>query len=185
MILRILIWISALLSSLFADEYMSQIVPNHPFIHYSGRIDFSDAQKPKLSSAGAYFTFRFSGESCSVHLQDQNPDGKYNYISIEIDGKYCGRIRLNRQQTAYPVADNLPDGEHTVLICKATESQIGCITLTGITCREILPPPPLPERKIEFIGNSITCGMGLDLSEIPCGKKNGSISIMRILHSDL
>jgi hypothetical protein len=61
-----------------------------------------------------------------------------------------------------------PGEEHLVTICKDTESGIGYLELAGVFCNELLPPPPLPVRKIEFIGNSITCGAGMDLSEIPC-----------------
>jgi len=38
----------------------------------------------------------------------------------------------------------------------------------GIICDEIGPLEKVRKRKIEFIGNSITCGMGLDQSDIPC-----------------
>ena len=39
----------------------------------------------------------------------------------------------------------------------------------GVWCRKLLSPPAKPKRKIEFIGNSITCGTGADQSVIPCG----------------
>src|SRR4029077_4929292 len=39
-----------------------------------------------------------------------------------------------------------------------------------IRCAKLVKPPSKRIRKIEFIGNSITCGTGSDLSEIPCGK---------------
>jgi lysophospholipase L1-like esterase len=57
-----------------------------------------------------------------------------------------------------------------VTICKDTESGIGYLELAGVICEKLLSPPSLPARKIEFIGNSITCGTGMDLSEIPCEK---------------
>jgi lysophospholipase L1-like esterase len=68
------------------------------------------------------------------------------------------------------VADGLPNGEHTLVICKNTEANIGYLELVGIKCHALIKPPAKPKRKIEFIGNSITCGAGSDLSEIPCGK---------------
>jgi lysophospholipase L1-like esterase len=42
--------------------------------------------------------------------------------------------------------------------------------LAGIRCEELLQPLPKPQRKIECIGNSITCGTGSDASSIPCGQ---------------
>jgi len=35
----------------------------------------------------------------------------------------------------------------------------------------LLSPPALPKRKIEFIGDSITCGFGADESVLKCGAK--------------
>jgi hypothetical protein len=61
-----------------------------------------------------------------------------------------------------------PGKQHVVTICKDTESGIGYLEMAGVLCRELLPPPPLPSRKIEFIGNSITCGAEMDMSVIPC-----------------
>jgi len=58
-----------------------------------------------------------------------------------------------------------------LVICKNTEANIGYLELAGIRCRQLVKPAPKPARKIEFIGNSITCGTGSDLSVIPCGKE--------------
>jgi lysophospholipase L1-like esterase len=71
-------------------------------------------------------------------------------------------------QNRYVLAEGLEDREHTILVCKATEAAIGYVEFAGFNCHELLPAPEKPERKIEFIGNSITCGTGLDLSGIPC-----------------
>ncbi|MBN1299962.1 MAG: hypothetical protein JW995_02000, partial [Melioribacteraceae bacterium] len=68
----------------------------------------------------------------------------------------------------YKVVSDLKDTVHTLLVCKATESQNGYIDLTGIECEEILPSKNFCDKRIEFIGNSITCGMGLEMNEIPC-----------------
>jgi len=42
--------------------------------------------------------------------------------------------------------------------------------LAGVYTETLLAPPALPDRKIECIGNSITCGFGNDTTGIPCGK---------------
>jgi len=142
--------------------------PDNQYIQYTGRIDFSNPQKPRLSGAGAYFQVKFKSSSCSILLEDQNLNNNHNYISIAIDGKYRGRIKLIKNKTEYEIAKNLEDAAHTLILCKATEAQIGYVDFLGLLCTEILPPDKSRERKIEFIGDSITCGMGLDTSEIPC-----------------
>ncbi len=142
--------------------------PDNKNIQYTGRIDFSNPKKPRLVGAGAYFEFKFKGTSCTILFEDQSLDKKYNYIAISIDGKYQGRIKVSFNKTRYEVAKNLKDSIHTLLVCKATEAMIGYLDFTGIECDEILPLGKSYQRKIEFIGNSITGGTGLDASEIPC-----------------
>lgn len=147
---------------------LSLYSPNNPKIRYTGRIDFSDPKKPRLSGAGCYFQLNFQGSACELLLQDENLWGNHNYMVAVIDGKYQGRIRLDKDQTNYPIAKDLQDTVHSLFVCKATEAQIGYVDFLGISCGEILPPGEQPVRKIEFIGNSITCGMGLELSDLPC-----------------
>ena len=137
-------------------------------IRYTGRIDFRDPEKPRLGGAGSYFEVKFKGSTCDVLLEDQNLYDNHGYISIVIDGKYQGRIKVSKDKTQYEVAKDLEDTEHTLLICKATEAQNGYIDFSGLLCSKLLPLEKSKKRKIEFIGDSITCGMGLDATEVPC-----------------
>ncbi len=142
--------------------------PDSRHFLYTGRIDFTDPGKPRLSSAGAYIQARFKGSACSILLEDQNLNNNHNYISVVIDGEYLGRVKISRNIVEYPLVSGLPDREHTLQVIKATESQIGYIDFLGLICERIFPVEGNLKRKIEFIGNSITCGMGLDMSGIPC-----------------
>lgn len=141
---------------------------DHPSIRYVGRIDFTEPHKPKLIGSGAYFQAKFKGRTCTLILENQYLYGNHGYIAVELDGRYQRRIKITQDRTEYPIAQDLSEGEHFLLVCKATEAQNGSIALLGIQCETLLPLIETPQRKIEFIGNSITCGMGLDISEIPC-----------------
>jgi lysophospholipase L1-like esterase len=143
--------------------------PDNPAIRYTGRIDFANPQRPRLSNAGAYFQVRFKGTACELLLEDQNLYRRYhNYISVVVDGKYTGRIKVGKDQTQYPIASGLQDTIHSLLVCKASEAQIGYIEFLGMRCGELLPVETVPKRRIEFIGNSITCGTGMENVEVPC-----------------
>jgi lysophospholipase L1-like esterase len=143
--------------------------PDNPAIRYTGRIDFANPKKPRLSNAGAYFQVRFKGTACELILEDQNLYHRYhNYISVVVDGKYMGRIKVVKNQTHYPVASDLADTIHTLFVCKASEAQIGYIDFLGMRCGELQPVETVPKRRIEFIGNSITCGTGMENVEVPC-----------------
>jgi hypothetical protein len=146
--------------------------PDNKLIHYAGRIDFTDPQKPKLSSAGSYLQLNFKGRSCSVLLENENGGANYNFISVVCDGQYLGRTKIEKGEKKYTLVNGLADTKHTLLVCKATEALIGYVELRGIECFEILPLKDLPLHRIEFIGNSITCGAESDTSLVGCGKGN-------------
>ena len=151
-----------------SSKHLTLFAPDNNNIKYTGRIDFKNPQRPRLTGAGSYFELKFRGSTCNVFLKDQNLYNNYNYFSIVVDSKYQGRIKLKKNKTKYQIAKNLKDTVHTLLVCKATEAQIGYVEFLGISCTEIMSSEKTGIRKIEFIGNSITCGMGLDMSDLPC-----------------
>jgi lysophospholipase L1-like esterase len=137
---------------------------------YTGRIDFTDPTKPKFWSPGVYIEARFKGTTCQLLINDEALGGNnHNYIEIVIDGK-LSRIQAKQKNNIITIASGLPDTEHTLLICKDTESGIGYLEFVGLKCEKLLSTPKKPKRKIEYIGDSITAGTGMDLSEIPCDK---------------
>jgi lysophospholipase L1-like esterase len=144
--------------------------PGDKRIRYTGRIDFSNPQKPRMAGAGSAIRFAFRGRSCDVLFENGGVGGNHGYIAVVIDGEYRGRMKVAGNRTVYALARDLNDGDHSVLICKATEAMTGSFDFLGIVCPELRKPKNMPKRKIEFIGNSITCGTGLDLSEMPCGR---------------
>jgi lysophospholipase L1-like esterase len=139
-------------------------------IQYTGRIDFSDPQKPRIWAPGVYIAAKFKGSKCEVLINDDIAGGNHNYLEIIIDGKNPYRIQLSEQTNVIKLPDSLADSQHTVMICKDTESNIGYIDFIGFRCERLLSLPAKPQRKIEYIGDSITSGTGMDLSVIPCGK---------------
>jgi lysophospholipase L1-like esterase len=143
---------------------------DHPFIQYTGRIDFTNPKLPRFWQPGVYIQTKFAGSHCEVILNDEVLWGKnHNYLEVVIDG-VAKRLQTKSAHDTIMVAEGLSDGTHTLTVCKNTEANIGYLELVGIRCKQLVKPDPKPKRKIEFIGNSITCGTGSDVSEIPCGK---------------
>ena len=139
-------------------------------IQYTGRVDFADKQKPRFWAPGVYLTVRFQGPACQVELTDEMLYGtSHNYVEIVLDG-VLSRRQLTGKTNVLTVAENLPNTAHTLVICKDTEAGIGYLEFTGLRCAQLLKPLPRLARRIEFIGNSITCGMAADMAEIPCDK---------------
>jgi len=144
---------------------------DHPFFQYTGRIDFTNPLLPRFWAPGVYIQVRFKGPYCEIQINDEELWGRsHNYIEIVIDNKKPLRIQTTAKQNSIVIARDLSKGEHTITICKNTESNIGFLEFAGMKCEALLAPQTEPVRKIEFIGNSITCGTGIDQSIIPCHK---------------
>ena len=172
--LLLVVWSSFLCHCLPAqsnDSDLQLFTPDNSFFQYTGRIDFGNPGTPRYWMPGIYVKAKFSGPSCTVLINDEMLYGSFhNYIEIAIDDQKPVRLRLTAKHNEIEAAKNLMEGDHTIVICKNTEAGIGYIEFAGLKCRTLKRLPRKPRRKIECIGNSITCGTGSDQSEIPCGK---------------
>jgi hypothetical protein len=144
---------------------------NHHFIRFIGRVDFTRPISPRIWQPGVYIEAAFMGTSCEFIVRDQVLWGSnHNYLQVTIDDTLTYRLQTKSALDTIRIARNLKPGKHRITICKNTEANIGYIEFGGFIATKLLPLPPLPQRKIEFIGNSITCGAGADMSSIPCEK---------------
>ncbi len=149
---------------------IKQFSADHPYIRFTGRVDFTNKKLPRFWQPGVYIEISFSGSTCELILNDEVLWGNsHNYYEIVLDGK-ATRHRMQKGTDTLNLSAGLSRGKHTLVIAKNTEANIGWMELAAIRCEKLLPPAPAPIRKIEFIGNSITSGTGADLSEIACGK---------------
>lgn len=139
-----------------------------PFL-YSGRIEILDDNKVSLIGSASSVSFYFKGNSCNISLQSIDSSEHHNYVSLELDGQYIGRLKIEKGALkSYPVIISKKKKTHLLTIYKATEAANGAVLFAGTSAR-VIPSTIKKKKKIEFIGDSITCGMGNDTSEIPCG----------------
>ncbi len=150
------------------DRVMSVVDADDPAIQYTGRVDLTNPKRPRFWAPGVYLKARFRGTACDVMLNDEASGKNHNYVAIVVDNNKPIRVKLTGKTDTLRVVQGLADGEHTLTVCKNTESGIGYLEFVGLRCSGLLPLPPKPTRKLEFIGNSITCGTGSDLSVVPC-----------------
>lgn len=144
---------------------------DNPNIQYTGRIDFSNPKLPKYWSPGVYVQAKFIGNNCKVILHDEVLYGNnHNYIEVAVDNQKPYRLQLKGKTDTINISKNLTVGAHILTICKDTESGIGYLQFGGLICQDLLPLPAKPKHKIEYIGDSITCGTGSDLSVVDCDK---------------
>jgi lysophospholipase L1-like esterase len=146
------------------------IPPSDPRVSLMGRVDATDSARIRLGYPGVTLRLRFLGPSLSVRTLTTTPN---SHLDVIVDGGEPRVIHLPQGETETALALGLAGGEHLVEIVHRTETWVGVITLVGFRLApegRLLDPPPLPRRRMLFIGDSVTCAEGVD--RIP-GHKQG------------
>lgn len=154
---------TVVLFAIVATGYaQTKIIPfSSPELYYEGRIMYhTDAAE--LSWTGTSVSICFEGKTMSAILQDRDTANYYNVI---VDNKLTGKIHSTLQKQAYVLASGLTAGKHKVELFKRTEWDKGKTLFYGFEApseTQVLPYPNDKSRKIEFYGNSITCGYAME-----------------------
>ncbi|MFQ3580196.1 MAG: lipase, partial [Bacteroidales bacterium] len=132
-------------------------------IRFFGRMEKIDKNTVRFGYSGAKIETRFTGTSIKALLS--SPE-KENYLFVIIDNGLPYKLYLNNSETQYiTLAENLPDTIHSIELIKITESLQGYIDFGGFLTekgKHLLPPTTNYNMEIHFIGNSITCGYGIE-----------------------
>lgn len=150
------------------DTTMVFVKANDANILYTGRIDFSNPLAPQFSFSGVSVKAKFKGTAIDVVIKDYGIGGATttNYFNIVIDGSVHKVLKVNNTDTLYAVARGLANTEHTIEVFKRTEANVGKSSFKGfrvLNNTSLLPMDALT-RKVEFIGDSFTCGYGNEKS---------------------
>ena len=145
------------------------ITPEHPDIIYWGRVDFTNAEMPAFEHAGVTIRARFTGSSIKATFNDFAIHGPTttNYMYAIVDENTPIKVELLKGTNTYTFATGLSDGAHTLQIVKLTEANVGRVAFLGFQLDDKGQLQSLedePQCHIEFIGNSITCGYGNEVS---------------------
>ena len=143
----------------FAQKFVSVTDPNvlieGRYIANSGSVSFC--------YPGTAFTVWFSGASCRVQLK---PSAGYFVKSID-GGAYQKFDTYNGSSdefTEITLAENLASGNHSVRIMLISEGLFCKPEIKGFVLdnNAKVQKPVRKKLKVEFIGNSITCGYGVE-----------------------
>jgi lysophospholipase L1-like esterase len=130
-----------------------------PTVRFVGRFDTSNPAAPRFAWSGSAIVARFQGTGIAARIKD---DGK-NQFQIFVDGEPKAILKTEPTKDTYTLADGLSDGPHEVILYKRTEARVGEAAFLGFEPKgRMLPAPPSAERRIEFIGDSITTGYGVE-----------------------
>lgn len=143
---------------------------NNPKIQYEGRVAFKDSAAC-INWSGSSISLNFKGSEISAILKDADTANYYNVI---LDDKVISKIQLNTIKKSYILASGLNKRKHKIELFKRTEWGKGRTFFYGFETNEnarILPKSKPKKKKIEFFGDSITCGYG---NEVQNGKDSGT-----------
>jgi hypothetical protein len=143
-----------------------------PNIQYVGRVDLSNPKKVLFDWPGVYICAAFEGTRCSIRLKNHKVENFQNEYAVTIDQRAPRLLTTTDTSLVYQVAIGLPDSiPHTIMVQKRTEALAGSGEFRGFILdkgKKLLPPLQRPKRRIEFIGNSITCGYGVESDNPDC-----------------
>jgi lysophospholipase L1-like esterase len=129
-------------------------------VRWFGRVDTTDATKPRFAWSGSGFAAQFSGTSLTMQL---TVSGQAQIFKTVVDGAPQPPFTATPGQGTFPLATGLAAGTHTVELYRQTEGAQGDSQLTGLTVGDgaLMDPPAGAARLLEFVGDSITCGYGV------------------------
>ena len=150
--------------------------PSAEHVKILGRtVALEDCLLLALSGSGVEFTYKgtkltvtFYGDS-SVKDRDDGtvPWKDQARMAVFVDGNLQLDTVIKKEKESFVVFgedENAICGEHTVRIIKLSEPRMSSVGLGEIRVLAQEPPRPTSasDRYIEFIGDSITCGYGID-----------------------
>ena len=150
-------------------------LPTDSHIVYTGRIERTCPDRPTFTYPGIEIKTAFTGNSIAMIAKphsgyfmvkiDQSEPFKIAFINDSIAEIFNESGNTSHKYTEY--SQKVTD-THQLTITYAGEGYHtrpefrGFLLSKGTT---LTAPDPLPTRKIEFIGNSITCGYGIEADE--------------------
>lgn len=128
-------------------------------IQYVGRICFQNPQRPRFTFPGVQINARFTGTSLRMLAKP-----KSGYFMAQIDEAEPFKVSfMSEADSVVTLATAMQRGEHLVRLMYVVEGYELKPEFRGFVLDKdgtMLDAPALPERTIEFIGNSITCAYG-------------------------
>lgn len=136
------------------------------FVKLIGRTYLDDEDVLWIPQSAGGIEFLANGSDLRITLAGDNSatpfsDSAVRY-AIYINGERVADKMMKSSDLTLGI--NLPEGENTVKFVKLSESANGIIGIKHISILSTQDITPTPESslKIEFIGDSITCGYGVD-----------------------
>ena len=152
-------------------------------IYFEGRWTKTEKGQWAAAFSGASFEFTTTSKSAKVLMQTVNASdnpSESNFFNVFVNGHKLDSFEVNGNWTVY---EGAKDTNHFQFV-KRTEAFCGTVVLKAIECSHpLLPIAPKKHVKIEFIGNSLTCGYG-NVVSIPAPPEGNPSTGFHSIHED-
>lgn len=143
------------------DDYSA----TDPRLQFIGREQTLDDNGPRYAYPGATVRLRCDCTGVDVAFKDEGSGGdkRTNFVNVIVDGKQTAVLQLPQSENGALIKGvrGLKPGEHTIEFVKRTGPYAGTIQFRGLSLQGLLlEPPALPTRRIEVIGETVSCGYG-------------------------
>jgi lysophospholipase L1-like esterase len=130
-------------------------------VRFIGRVDQGDPAGARFAWSGTGIVANFTGPSVTVKL------GGGQEYTVVLDGVVQPTLTPTGSDV---LASGLGDGSHEIELYRRTEASQGESQFLGFDFGggELLPPPPASERRLELLGDSISCGYGDEGADMNC-----------------
>lgn len=141
-------------------------LPTEEYVRTIGRtLNANDSLWLVHSGTGCEFTF--TGTSATVKIKPDSSFMNRNNqarVAIYVNGERVVDDMVDKMEKVYTVFESETSAECTVRVVKLSEAPYSTFGISGIdaTCIGTIAPTAGSGRLIEFVGDSITCGYGVD-----------------------
>lgn len=135
-----------------------RIKPSDPRLEWVGRVSLRNPEKAVFTFPGVQLWADFTGTSAKLLTKPGS-----GYFMVEIDDLEPYKVQSVKTDSIVVLAENLPQGKHYLTVTHVNEGLVMKPEIHGLILDEgadLIGKPVMPVRKMEFIGNSITCGLG-------------------------
>lgn len=157
-----------------AADWSAWAPANHAGLRWEGRLRFDAEGTAVYDWTQVRMHASFEGDRLALYA-----DTADNYLQVDIDGKAVAVLGPKPKVDDAPLQalwlapqegsphiyllKGLGEGQHRLLVAKRTGPNIGIVRFKGLRLaagNRLLAPPTALERRIEFLGDSLTNGYG-------------------------
>ncbi len=121
-----------------------------------------DILYPSFSASGIEFNFTGTVFSMRIRTDRADDDIQRAYLGVFADGRFLHKVKLDKPEADYEIYKSDAAKPTVIRIIRFSENNFGKAGLISATFDGEISATPNKKFKIEFIGDSITCGYGVE-----------------------